>query len=553
MVIEIRKQVCDGHTFKWLTAAGLAWLEHNEEIVNRMNVFPVPDGDTGTNMRLTMQKAHDAVADLDEPHVGIVSDRIAKGALLGARGNSGVILSQLMRGFAEVMRSHEVFDAKRLAEGCQSAVERAYQAVIEPTEGTILTVGRLVSEALNQYVKTSDDLCEALDVMVAAAEDALQKTPDLLPVLKEAGVVDSGGQGLLFILEGMQRMTHGKPVNIGQSDVKTSNGDDWESALKPDDDEGYGYDVQFLMRGANMNVDAIRAQIDSIGWSTLVVGDSNLIKVHVHVHDPGEPLSYAIRSGATIDDIVVENMQAQYEQYVEERVNRTQHTDNKKVDGVAVIVVASGDGFIDLFSDGLNAARIITGGQTMNPSTEEFLNTIESLPNHEIILLPNNKNIILAAEQAAALARGKTVRVVPTTTIPQGISAMLAYIDMRDDTIDVVALAMKEASKIITTCEITQAVRDSRLDNLNVRQGQYIGLVNGKLVAVADDLLQSIRGALQKAGADRHELITIYYGEGLNENEAQKIVDTLAAEVPASTLELVHGGQPLYPVVIGIE
>ena len=559
MVVEVQKQVCDGYLLKWLFTAGLAWLEFNQEKVNQMNVFPVPDGDTGTNMVLTMRKANDLVATMDEMHVGIVSEQIARGALRGARGNSGVILSQLWRGFASALRGHEVFDAELLAHACRQGVEAGYKAVMDPVEGTMLTVARQATEALEAYVEDHDDLRGALDTLLAAAQKSLNRTPEMLTVLKKAGVLDSGGQGLVFLLEGMARMVHGENVPMGEQ-APQGNGEQpqsWEQALAPDDEQGYGYDVQFLMHGESMEVDAVRLAIDAMGWSTLVVGDEALIKVHVHVHDPGEPISYAVRVASWIDDVVVENMQAQYEEYVAGRANSqgAEPTSSQQVDGIAVITVASGSGLQKLFAEGLRAAYVITGGQTMNPSTDDFLHAIENLDNDQIILVPNNRNIVLAAQQAASMARGRRVRVVPTTSVPQGISALLAYIDAHDAGEDMTAVvdAMGEAMRHVITGEVTRATRSAHIDGLDVEQGQTIGLLNGSLVAAGDTLTEVVVSLLRRANASEMDLITLYYGEDQDASAAAALAAHLADIFPNQHVETVYGGQPLYPYLISVE
>jgi uncharacterized protein len=555
MVVEIRKQVCDGLMLKWLLAAGMEWLVYNQDQVNHMNVFPVPDGDTGTNMRLTMETAHDAVAQLHERHVGIMAQQAAQGALRGARGNSGVILSQLLHGFAVALRGHEVFDAPLLVTACQSAVSTAYNAVMEPVEGTMLTVARQTTEALAGYAEDNEDLVGALNVMVEASREALKATPDLLPVLKRAGVVDSGGQGLVFLLEGMKRVVDGETLDLEgrlsfQDDIQG-----WEAALEPDDIDGYGYDVQFLMMGEALAVDEIRAAIDAMGWSTLVVGDEKLVKVHVHVHDPGQPLSYAISTGAMIDDIVVENMQAQYETYTRQRQEReAPGPDIRQVEGAAAVVVASGAGMRELFYEGLGAAMVIAGGQTMNPSTQDFLDAIERLESKEILLLPNNRNVLLAAQQAVSMTEGKQVRVIPTTTLPQGISAMLAYLDLREGGgLDEIADGMREAAGYVITCEVTLANRDAHFDQISVRRGAYIGLLDDELVSSGDELDEVVHDLLRKAGTEQHELVTVYYGEDITEDQAAALIETLRAAFPGQHFEPVNGGQPLYPYVFSVE
>ncbi|RMF78358.1 MAG: DAK2 domain-containing protein [Chloroflexi bacterium] len=552
MIANTRLLICDGYVLKSLAQSGLSWLEHNQERINQSNVFPVPDGDTGTNMYLTMRKAYAAIENINSRHVGYVSHALAQGALMGARGNSGVILSQLWRGFAEALEGRVAFDAPLFAHALRMAVDRAYRSVVDPVEGTILTVARESTEAVVAAAKNEKDLLILMQIMVEEAQASLARTPDLLPVLKKAGVVDSGGQGLMFMLEGMLLNLQGADISV-IADVVSSDSR-WEDALVPDDEAGYGYDVQFLMRGTDMDVDAVRKAIDDMGWSTLVVGDAQLIKVHVHVHDPGQPISYAIGLGATLDDIVVENMQQQYEAYVSARQQQEVHV-HTSVEDVAVIAVANGDGLKQVFITEMQAAAIITGGQTMNPSTEDFLREIDALPNNEIILLPNNKNIILAAEQAASIAKGKRVRVVPSRSIPQGIAAMLAYVNIRETSgnVDEVAAAMRKSIDDIVTIEITTATRDTELDAVQITTGQFIGLVDGKLVAANDTIETVVRNALYDAGADERELITLYYGDGVDETQATALVELLTDDFAAQEFDIIPGGQPLYPYIISVE
>jgi DAK2 domain fusion protein YloV len=559
MSVVLNQHVVDGHLLKWLTAAGVAWLEHNHERVNQLNVFPVPDGDTGKNMLQTMRSAYAEIAVMQEPHVGIVGMAIAQGALLGARGNSGVILSQLWRGFADTLRGSEMFDALLFTHAVTNAVDAAYRAVTTPVEGTILTVAREAAAAAVRAVNEDKvtDLSEVLEIMVNAGSDALARTPDLLPVLKKAGVVDSGGQGLLYILEGMLRLTRGEDVLSMNGSSNPEHSRQPVADLEPDDERGYGYDVQFLMRGQGMDVSAVRAAIEAMGWSALVVGSSQLIKVHVHVHNPGQPLSYAIGLGVALEDVVVENMQAQYQQYMAERTaGALDITEDSLVsaDEIAIVPVVSGTGIRRLFTHDLRAARVVNGGQTMNPSTQDFLDIITSLPNERIILLPNNKNVLMAAQQAAALARDKAVRVVPSFTMPQGISAMVAYSSATAATdIDVLARSMTSALEFVTSCEVTIATRDVEFDGLTVRRGQYIGLLNGSLAAANDDLADLVRDLLVCAGAAERELVTLYYGDGLTRSRVETLVEQLAAEFSDQDFEIVQGDQPLYPYIISLE
>ena len=551
---ENANQGIDGYLLKQLFGAGLTWLEQHKEKVNRLNVFPVPDGDTGTNMYLTMRHAYMEIAGMEEANVGKLSRAVANGALKGARGNSGVILSQILAGTAAALEGEDKLTASLLAGACQSAVAAAYNAVEKPVEGTILTVSRQMSEAVMRRHQEQKDLVALLKSMVFAGRVALRHTPEQLPVLKKAGVVDSGGAGLVYIFEGMLRALCGKAL-VSEEVLVQDTPETWQDALVPEDELGYGYDVQFLMRGSNLNIDAIRKHISDIGWSTLVVGDNELIKVHVHVHDPGVPLSYAIGLGANLDDVVVENMQRQYEEYVDSREQR-EHDVRTDIRGVAVITVASGTGLRQLFSQQLNAAHVIAGGQTMNPSTGDFLNAMNAVPNTDIVLLPNNKNVVLAAQQAAANVEGKNVRVVPSTTIPQGIAAMFEYVNLCSDegcTLGDAVNAMTSALPNVITCEITYATRDAEFEGVHVRAGQYIGLINDTLKVAGDNAISVARDLLQQAKAGQYERITIYFGSDTSEADARDIADELAGSYPGQEFEVVNGGQALYPYIISIE
>ncbi|NDJ62991.1 MAG: DAK2 domain-containing protein, partial [Chloroflexi bacterium] len=477
--------VIDGHRLKKLLAAGTAWLEQNQVAVNALNVFPVPDGDTGTNMTLTMRHAYAAIANDDDAHIGKVSAAFADGALLGARGNSGVILSQIWAGIAQALADHAHLDATLLVRAAQAAVKSAYAAVAVPVEGTILSIAAAMKRSLDQRHQREPSLFVLLRRMIAAGRAALLRTPEQLPLLKQAGVVDSGGQGLVYIFEGMLRALCGRDLTVTQAPVQERQ---WESKLEPTEAMGYGYDVQFLMRGAKLDVPTVRAAITDMGDSALVVGSPDVIKVHVHVHDPGVPLSYAINLGAEIDDVVVENMQAQYQQQLQTRwANAPGAPESARVvEGIAVIAVADGAGMHSVFTEQFGAAHVIPGGQTMNPSTGDFLEAIESLPNTEIILLPNNKNILMAAQQVASLITDKQIAVVPSRSVPQGISAMVEYANLRGTgtpcELDQMAAAMTEALGDVTTAQITTAIHDATLDTFTVHAGQIIGVLDGDLV-----------------------------------------------------------------------
>ena len=563
MPVEPELQQCDGQLLKTLFSVAVVWLEANVEEVNRMNVFPVPDGDTGSNMLATVQQAQTQMMQVDEDHAGAVMNSIAQGALRGARGNSGTILSMLFRGFADAVKDHAVLNTELMIRASQSGVDYAYATVgkvMEPVEGTILTVARETAQAIQTM--TDPDLHSLLDHAVLASRESLERTPDLLPILKQANVVDSGGLGLVYLLEGMQRQLSGQMLT--QPDVSgldrasqpvTQREQNWENALIPEDAEGYGYDVQFLMIGQNLNIEQVRQDISAMGWSPLIDGDESLIKVHIHVHNPGEPLGYAIQAGAELDDIVVENMQLQYQQYVTERQSR-ETQEEKQTEGVAVVTVVNGDGLREVFEN-YQATRIILGGQTMNPSTEDFLKQIHSLTVDEIILLPNNKNILLAAQQAASEVQNKQIRVVPSRNIPQGIAALLTFADLHggEHALDDLVNNMEDAMRDVVSCEVTRATRDTNIDDIRVREGQVIGLLNGKLVSAGDHFGSVIQQLFALTDIDEYELATFYYGDDVTAEQAETIIEEISEELDEAELdlELVYGGQALYSFLISIE
>nr|MBN1229779.1 DAK2 domain-containing protein [Anaerolineae bacterium] len=545
-------KTCDGQDLKRLVQAGLAWLEVHFERVNKLNVFPVPDGDTGTNMLLTMRSAYQEIAGIEDQHAGKVAHKLYNGALMGARGNSGVILSQLWRGFSRGIEDQAVLTTTNLIDGFNEAVRTAYQAVQEPVEGTMLTVARETAESVATLAKESDDLVYVLKHLVEASYASVERTPQLLQVLADAGVVDSGGMGLAVILEGMLRLVEDKPIEIMLAEVGQSA---LQSALEPEDEEGYGYDVQFLLRGSNLEVGIVRETIESMGWSTLVVGDPSLIKVHVHVHNPGPVLGYGAGLGE-LDDIVVENMQAQYKQFVSERGGpshdaRAPFEMPQIQEGmIAAITVAPGEGLTQILYS-LGAASVISGGQTMNPSTKDFIDAINQLPTNRIIILPNNKNIFLAAEQAASQVNGKEVSVIPTRTIPQGISALLA-LEPRGELEEMIEL-MSQASTLVETGEVTTSTRDATIDGLAVREGQIIGLHNDQLRISGEDINTVVMDLLEEMGVQDKELITLYYGADVTWQEAHTLSEHITEIYPDHEIEIREGGQPFYFYILSVE
>jgi DAK2 domain fusion protein YloV len=534
---------CDGRRLKRLIRFGLAWLERHQQAINALNVYPVPDGDTGTNMLLTLQSAHQEIKESPEEQVGIIAQKVAHGALMGARGNSGVILSQILRGFARSLEGAEAFGTVQFASALREAAVTAYKGVIKPVEGTILTVAREAAEAAVAAAASSKDLRYVLEQVVHEARASVTRTPTLLPVLAEAGVVDAGGQGLLVILEGMLRYAKGEPVDM---DTELEAAVDLH-ALHPDSEEGYGYDIQFIIHGDGLNIDDIRETIASMGECALVVGDSRAVKVHVHSPEPGTPINYGASIGS-LSRVIVENMQEQYQDFI---LSKAQQPAAPAVplSGVGTVVVAPGHGLRQVF-ESLGASVVVSGGQTMNPSTEDLLQAVEQVAASDVIILPNNKNIVMAAEQVRSLSQ-KNVEVVRTITIPQGIAALLALNYQADLLTN--ARVMAEAAETIETAEITTAVRSVQINGISVQEGEVIGLVNGTLTATGDSPAAVAQEALRHMKADEYEIITVYYGEAINADEAEELASIVRDLYPDQEVEVVDGGQPYYYYILSAE
>ena len=555
--------VIDGQGMKRLVEAGLAWLRHHQAAINALNVFPVPDGDTGTNMLLTMQSAWAEVAESPEQNASLVAQAVAHGALMGARGNSGVILSQLWRGFARSLDSKQTFAAADLSEALQEASDTAYKGVIKPVEGTILTVAREAAVAADQVTREYKDLAAVFDYVVGQTKQAVARTPSQLAVLADAGVVDAGGQGLFIILEGMLRYLRGEPVDVDKAlgtavDLMTipvadamSRGEFpvgvSELGLNLDG-AGHGYDVQFIILGSSLDVDCIRADIDAMGDSTLVVGDMDRIKVHVHVHDPGVPISYGVARGS-LRDVVVEDMQAQYQEFILGRSAPPVARPTTPLGEVSTVAVVSGEGLIRVF-DSLGVGRVVNGGQTMNPSTQQLLDATEELPNDQVIILPNNPNIIMAARQAAELSQ-KKVAVVPTRTIPQGIAALLALNYQAD--LQTNAEFMRVATDDVESGEITTATRSVELDGVAVKAGEIIGLVNDRLTASGCTVEQVLWPMLEEMALAEREILTLYYGDGVKADQVNLLTAAIRERYPDQEVETVDGSQPHYHYILSVE
>ncbi len=542
---------CNGLQLRKLVQASLHWLEVNQQMVNELNVFPVPDGDTGTNMVLTMRSAYGRIKDSEQIHVGKMAGELAHGALMGARGNSGVILSQIWRGLAAKLAPLETFNPSELADALESAADTAYGGVMRPVEGTILTVIRAGANEAKDAVGKSSDLRFVLERVLERCQQSLEHTPELLPILKQAGVVDAGGQGLVCILEGMLRYVHGQLETLDEAVEQKAFVPAQALAVPEGGSLEYPYDVQFILMGESLDVLEVRNRIDAMGDSTVVVGDEKTIKVHIHVKDPGEPISYGISLGA-ITDVVVENMQEQMETIVNvaaaPAVTETPAVDVQPGQ-IGVITVAAGDGLSNVLRS-LGAAIVVDGGQTNNPSTEEIFQAIQDVPTDKIIILPNNKNIILASEAARDLS-SKQVTVIASRTVPQGICAML-HLDPDGDFADVVA-SMEEALTQVATGEITRATRTVVLNGVDVKEGQIIGVVDGQLCASGVEMSEVVSQVLDKLEMDEREIVTIYYGKDATEAEAESVQEQIESLYPDVEVELLAGGQSHYYFILGAE
>jgi len=548
-VEKLRKNSINGQSMKRLVEAGLTWLRTNQQTVNALNVFPVPDGDTGTNMVLTMQSAWNEIKDLGHRSISDMAGAVAKGALMGARGNSGVILSQLWRGFARGVYGKEVLDGPTLAKAFGEARDTAYKGVVRPVEGTILTVAKEVAAATEAALGSSQDAIAVLEVAVKAADEAVRKTPDLLPVLKQAGVVDSGGKGLFFILEGMLRHIYGESLETPLMSVQPISAMNLQGALEGVE-EGQDYEVVVdFLPAENFELQKFYGRLEEMGTSIQVGEGEGMYRMHIHVplEKRYEPIDYIMGIG-TITKVAMENLLAQMDDIQKAKASRISLT---KVEPgqIAVVVVSPGAGLSRIFAS-LGAAAVVEGGQTMNPSTQDFLNSFENLPTDKIIILPNNKNIIMTANQAKEVTV-KQVAVVPSRTIPQGLAAMLSL--HPDEELNSIAEKMTKALEHVHTGEITVATRSVEIDEVNVKEGQVIALLDGKLVASASSVEEGCLGLLEKAKTDEHELITLFYGQDMPRTEANRIADVIRKKYSNLEVEVQEGGQPHYQFIISIE
>ena len=550
--------------FQEMVEAGAKRLQVNAEYVNSLNDFPVPDGDTGTNMNLSMTSGATAVVNSASDKVGELANVLAKGLLMGARGNSGVILSQLFRGFSKAILDVDTLNAEDLAKALVHGVETAYKAVMKPVEGTILTVARESAKAGERKARQTDDVVEVMSAVVKYGKKALDKTPDMLPVLKEVGVVDSGGQGLLFIYEGFLNALNGEfqaddtyepsPAEMDEM-VNAEHHRSVQGQLATEDIK-FGYCTEIMVRlgegptvDSNFDYDTFRNYLDGIGDSLLVVNDDEIVKVHVHTEHPGEVMNYGQKFGALIK-VKVDNMRLQHETILEhdEEVAEFEAAPTERKP-YAMIAIAAGEGVQELFKS-LGAAYVISGGQTMNPSTEDILKAIKEVNADQVIILPNNKNIFMAADQAAEVA-DVPVAVVPSKTVSQGMTAMLAF--NGEQSLEENKTAMTEMLDSVVSGQITNAIRDTAIDGVEIHEGDYLGMVDGKIILSEADKYQATLDTLNKMISEDIEIITIVVGEEGTQAEAEKLSEAIEASYPDLEVEIHEGKQPVYPYLLSAE
>ncbi|MBR6770799.1 MAG: DAK2 domain-containing protein [Lachnospiraceae bacterium] len=536
--------------------AGAKNLEAKKEWINELNVFPVPDGDTGTNMTLTIMAAAKEVAAIENPDMVSLCKAMSSGSLRGARGNSGVILSQLFRGFTKEVREYEQLTSSILAAALEKAVETAYKAVMKPKEGTILTVARGGAEKAREMVdQGEEDLTVFLEEIIRYSDEVLGQTPEMLPVLKQAGVVDSGGQGLMEILKGARDAFLGKeldltiPTDTGMSGLRKM-----EQQTQTSADIRFGYCTEFIiMLSKPFNIKQemdFKAYLESIGDSIVVVADEEVVKVHVHTNDPGLAIQKALKYGP-LSNLKIDNMRLEHEEKLFRMApeQKEEPADQQKKE-VGFLAVAAGKGIHEIFC-GLGVDYMIEGGQTMNPSTADMLDAIEKVNADTIFILPNNKNIILAAEQASYMVKDKKIVVIPTKTVPQGITAIIHYVP--DLSVEENERAMQEEIKAVRTGQVTYAVRDTIIDDREIKQGDYMGIGDTGILANGSDMVQVTLSMIEEMMEEDKELIAIYYGREITEEAAEELGKMVEARYPGCDVELQFGGQPIYYYIVSVE
>ena len=564
--------VIDAKMLSKMFLAGAKNLEHKKEWINELNVFPVPDGDTGTNMSMTIMSAAREVAAIAEPDMVSLAKAISSGSLRGARGNSGVILSQLFRGFTKVIKEYDEINVAILASACDKAVETAYKAVMKPKEGTILTVAKGAAKRANDLAMAGEkDLEVFIGEVIKEAEAVLAQTPEMLPVLKQAGVVDSGGQGLVEVLKGAHEAFLGKELDLSLAVDTVSKASAMPSNIEAQANAEikFCYCTQFLiMLNKPFNIKQemdFKDYLSSIGDSIVVVADDEIVKVHVHTNDPGLAMQKALRYGS-LTTIIIENMRLERDEKVsdmmEKRMQSTELPDRSTPDpesdeavspehkDTGFIAVSIGEGMNEIFRS-LGVDYIIEGGQTMNPSTEDMLNAIEKINADNIFIFPNNKNIILAANQAKQLTTDKNIIVIPTKTVPQGITAIINYVP--DISVQENEAVMAEEVQRVATGQVTYAVRDTMIDDKEIHEGDFMGIGDKGILSVGTDLHEVAFQMVKEMMSDEYELISIYYGDIIKEEQAQKLADMIRAEFGSCDVELQFGGQPIYSYIISAE
>lgn len=533
--------------------SGAKNLEAKKEWINELNVFPVPDGDTGTNMTLTIMSAASEVSALSDSSMKALAKAISSGSLRGARGNSGVILSQLLRGFTKVIEHYDTVDAVIFARAFEKGVETAYKAVMKPKEGTILTVARGAAEKALEIAGESDSLETFFTDVIAEAELVLSRTPDMLPVLKEAGVVDSGGQGLLEVLKGAFDGYMGKEIDLNFEKPKTAVSGKPVSA--EESNIKFGYCTEFIImlekQFTEKDEHEFKEYLMSIGDSLVVVADDEIVKVHVHTNDPGEAIQRALTYGQ-LSNMKIDNMRLEHHEKVIKEAEKmaAQQAAAEPEKEVGFISVSVGAGMGEIFKE-LGADYLIEGGQTMNPSTEAVLQAIERVNAKNIFIFPNNKNIILAANQARDLTEDKNIIVIPTKTIPQGITALISYVP--DKTVEQNTEEMMEAVGNVKTGQITYAVRDTKIDDKEIRQGDIMGIGDHGLLAVGTGIEDITVAALQEMTDEDSEIISVYYGQDVSEEDAEHLAERLEEQYPDFDIEIHNGGQPIYYYIVSVE
>lgn len=545
-----------GQKFRQMLVAGANALEANKKMVDEMNVFPVPDGDTGTNMSLTVNSAVKEVIKVESDAAGDIAKALSSGALRGARGNSGVIVSQLFRGLAKGLKGCEEINAITFATAMENGIETAYKAVMKPKEGTILTVAKAAAAKCLEAALQSDDLIDVFAQAIESGEETLQKTPEMLPVLKEAGVVDAGGKGLLVIYGGMLEALKREDEEIdpllclsGGAQVQSSGAASSQAAFSTESIE-FGYCTEFIVEGvenAEEKEDDVRAYLSTIGDSLVVVADGDLIKIHVHTNDPGLAIQKGVSLGS-LSSIKVDNMRLQHQNILSMEAAPAKEEPRKDI---GFITISVGEGLSNIFKE-LGVDYVISGGQSMNPSTEDILEATKKINADHIFVLPNNKNIILAAQQATYLMEeGKQLHVIPSRSIPQGITAMISY--MPGESAEANEAQMTESLSTVVSGSVTYAVRDTRMGEFEIKADNILALKNDEICHVGQDLIKTTKKLLESMVSDETSLVTIYYGEDATEGEAEELKEHVEEICPGVEVEIQEGGQPLYYYLLSAE